>query len=61
MVVVGIPAQRPTGVILWQPLAVGAAQTGALMPRAWNRPDGTGTHEACADLVSDGRAIIGTC
>jgi len=52
MVVVEIPAQRATRVILWQPLATGAGQICLKAP---------GTHERCADPVSEGRAIIGAC
>jgi hypothetical protein len=102
VVVVDIPAQRATRVILRQPLATGAAQIGALMRRAAKRgrvvvedsfgslalPAGEGmtvhryplmirrpgtavpgqgtgmrarSHQPRADLVSEGRAIIGTC
>ena len=43
VVVVDIPAQRATRVMLRQSLAIGAAQIGALMRRAGNRPDGSGT------------------
>jgi hypothetical protein len=43
VVVVDIPAQRATRVMLRQLLAIGAAQIGALMRRAGNRPHGSGT------------------